>query len=64
MRLVRIALANVNATVGACRSNVDRAVDMARAAAADHATLVAMPEQVVEATPGRSVAGVRAGPTS
>lgn len=51
MRLVRIALANVNATVGACRSNVDRAIALARAAAADGATLVAMPEQVVGGYP-------------
>ena len=39
------------ATVGATRSNVDRAIAAARAAAADGATLVAMPEQVVGATP-------------
>jgi NAD+ synthase (glutamine-hydrolysing) len=51
MRLVRVALANVNATVGACRSNVERAIASARAAAADGATLVAMPEQVVGGYP-------------
>ncbi|MDP9000471.1 MAG: NAD(+) synthase [Myxococcota bacterium] len=51
MRLARIALANVNATVGACRSNVDRCINSARAAAADGATLVAMPEQVVGGYP-------------
>jgi predicted amidohydrolase len=51
MRLVRIALANVNSTVGACRSNVDRSISLARAAAADGATLVAMPEQVVGGYP-------------
>jgi NAD+ synthase (glutamine-hydrolysing) len=51
MKLVRVALANVNATVGACRSNVDRAIALARAAAADGATLVAMPEQVVGGYP-------------
>src|SRR3984893_3216392 len=51
MRLVRVALANVNATVGACRSNVDRSISIARAAAADGATLVAMPEQVVGGYP-------------
>ena len=42
MRLIRIAVASVNTTVGAVRSNVDRAVKMARAAAADGATLVAL----------------------
>ncbi len=51
MRLVRVALANVNATVGACRSNVDRAITLARAAAADGATIVAMPEQIVGGYP-------------
>jgi len=51
MRLVRVALANVNATVGACRSNVDRAVALARVAAADGATIVAMPEQVIGGYP-------------
>jgi len=39
MRLVRIALASVNATVGATTSNVDRAIAHAREAAADGATV-------------------------
>ena len=47
MRLVRIALANVNTTVGAFSDNVDRALVPARQAAAEGATLVAMPEQLV-----------------
>ncbi|MBX3190189.1 MAG: NAD(+) synthase [Labilithrix sp.] len=47
MRLVRIALANVNTTVGAVKSNVDRAVRLAREAAADGATLALFPEQLV-----------------
>ncbi len=47
MRLLRIAVVSVNSTVGAVRSNVDRCVDLVRAAAADGATLVALPEQVV-----------------
>lgn len=51
MRLVRVALASVNATVGACRSNVDRAIAMVRRAAADGATIVALPEQVVGGYP-------------
>ncbi|HXX70304.1 MAG TPA: NAD(+) synthase [Polyangiaceae bacterium] len=51
MRLVRVALANVNATVGACRSNVDRAVELARRAALDGVTVVAFPEQVVGGYP-------------
>lgn len=47
MRLIRIAIANVNTTVGAVRSNVDRAIRLARQAAEDGATLVALPEQLV-----------------
>lgn len=47
MRLVRIAVVSVNTTVGAVRSNVDRALELTRAAAADGATIVALPEQVV-----------------
>ncbi len=60
MRLVRIALANVNSTVGAVRSNVDRAVAAARAAAADGATLVAFPEQVVGGYPPEDLVQWRA----
>src|SRR5579863_2425595 len=51
MRLVRIALANVNSTVGACRSNVDRALALVRAAAEDGVTLVGLPEQVIGGYP-------------
>ena len=47
MRLIRIAIANVNTTVGAVRSNVDRAIALAKAAAADGATVVAFPEQLI-----------------
>jgi NAD+ synthase (glutamine-hydrolysing) len=47
MRLIRIAVANVNTTVGAVRSNVDRALAIARQADADAATIVAFPEQLV-----------------
>jgi NAD+ synthase (glutamine-hydrolysing) len=60
MRLVRVALANVNATVGACRSNVDSAVTLARAAAADRATLVVMPEQVIGGYPPEDLVQWRA----
>ena len=60
MRLVRIALANANATVGACRSNVDRAVALTRAAAADGATIVALPEQVVGGYPPEDLVQWRA----
>ena len=47
MRLIRIAVVNVNTTVGAVRSNVDRAVRLAREAAADGATLIALNEQLI-----------------
>ncbi len=60
MRLVRIALANVNSTVGACRSNVDRAVALARSAASDGATLVAMPEQLIGGYPPEDLVQWRA----
>jgi NAD+ synthase (glutamine-hydrolysing) len=51
MRLIRIALANVNTTVGAVTANVDRALRLADRAAADGATLVAFPEQLVSGYP-------------
>jgi NAD+ synthase (glutamine-hydrolysing) len=60
MRLVRIALANVNSTVGACRSNVDRAIALARAAAADGATVVALPEQLIGGYPPEDLVQWRA----
>jgi NAD+ synthase (glutamine-hydrolysing) len=60
MRLVRVALASVNATVGACKSNVDRAVAVVREAAADGATLVAMPEQVIGGYPPEDLVQWRA----
>ena len=47
MRLIRIALASVNTVVGAVRSNVDRAIAVAREAAADGATITVLPEQLV-----------------
>lgn len=47
MRLVRIAIANVNTTVGAVRGNTDRAIALAREAAHDGATLVAFGEQLI-----------------
>ncbi|HEY3822009.1 MAG TPA: NAD(+) synthase [Polyangiaceae bacterium] len=60
MRLVRIALASVNTTVGACRSNVERAVASARAAAADGATVVAFPEQLIGGYPPEDLVQWRA----
>lgn len=47
MRLIRIAVANVNTTVGAVHSNVDRAIALTKKAANDNATILAMPEQLI-----------------
>jgi len=60
MRLVRVALASVNTTVGACRSNVERSIAAARVAAQDGATLVAFPEQVVGGYPPEDLVQWRA----
>ncbi len=60
MRLMRLALANVNTTVGAVRSNVDRAIALAKSAAGDHATLVAFPEQLVSGYPPEDLVQWRA----
>ncbi len=60
MRLVRIALANVNTTVGAVRSNVDRASRLAREAVADRATFVVFPEQLVGGYPPEDLVQWRA----
>ena len=47
MRLVKLGIANVNATVGAVRSNTDRCIAQARALAAEGVTVAAFPEQVI-----------------
>jgi NAD+ synthase (glutamine-hydrolysing) len=60
MRLVRVALASVNTTVGACRSNVERAIAAASTAAADGATVVAFPEQLVGGYPPEDLVQWRA----
>jgi NAD+ synthase (glutamine-hydrolysing) len=60
MRLLRIAVANVNSTVGACRSNGDRVVSIATAAAQDGASLVAFPEQVIGGYPQEDLVQWRA----
>jgi NAD+ synthase (glutamine-hydrolysing) len=51
MRLVRLAIANVNTTVGAVGANVERAISLVRAAAADGATMIALPEQAIGGYP-------------
>lgn len=47
MRLVKIGVASVNATVGAIRSNGDRCIRLAAAMAEDGVTLGVFPEQVL-----------------
>ncbi len=51
MRLVRLASASINTTVGAPRANVDRAVAMAQRMAADGVTVAAFQEQLVGGYP-------------
>lgn len=47
MRLVKLAVAAVDTTVGAVVSNTDACIEMAHAMAADDVTLAAFPEQVI-----------------
>jgi NAD+ synthase (glutamine-hydrolysing) len=47
MRLVKLGIANVNPTVGAVRSNVDRVIEIAGAMSKASVTIAAFPEQVV-----------------
>jgi NAD+ synthase (glutamine-hydrolysing) len=55
MRLIQIALASVNPTVGSVRSNTDRCIRLAREAAAQGATVVALPEQVIGGYPAEDL---------
>jgi NAD+ synthase (glutamine-hydrolysing) len=47
MRLVKLGLGSVNATVGAVRSNTDRCIALAHAMAKDDVTVGVFPEQVI-----------------
>jgi NAD+ synthase (glutamine-hydrolysing) len=51
MRLIKLALASVNATVGAVRANTARVLEMARPMAEDGVTVGCFPEQVVGGYP-------------
>ena len=44
MRLIKIGLANANATVGAFTANVDQCVEMAHAMASEDVTVALFPE--------------------
>jgi NAD+ synthase (glutamine-hydrolysing) len=47
MQLLRIAIANANTTVGAVRSNTDRAIALVQRAAVENAGLIALGEQLI-----------------
>ncbi len=51
MRLIKIAIASVSPTVGAVRSNTDRVLELAAAAATEGVTLACFPEQVLGGYP-------------
>ena len=51
MRLIKIAVATTSPTVGAVRSNTNRVLEMAAAAADDDVTLACFPEQVIGGYP-------------
>jgi NAD+ synthase (glutamine-hydrolysing) len=55
VRLVRIGLACINPTVGAVESNVERALEQARALTKDAVTLAAYPEQVLGGYPAEDL---------
>ncbi len=51
MRLVKIGLGNINATVGAIDRNLDRMIAQARAMAEEQVTVATFPEQVIGGYP-------------
>jgi NAD+ synthase (glutamine-hydrolysing) len=55
MRLIKIALANVDTTVGAVRSNTDRALALARQMEHDDVTLGCFPEQMIGGYPAEDL---------
>lgn len=55
MRLIRIGIANLNTTVGAFRSNVDKLIENARRMADDDCTLGCFQEQVIGGYPAEDL---------
>ncbi|HEX4802861.1 MAG TPA: NAD(+) synthase, partial [Myxococcaceae bacterium] len=55
MRLVKIGVANVNTTVGAFESNVDRAIRLAQQMASDEVTLGVFQEQLIGGYPSEDL---------
>ena len=60
MRLIQIALGNVDATVGAVRANGDRLVSMAKEMAKGGATVGCFPEQAIGGYPPEDLVQWRA----
>ncbi len=60
MRLVKLAILNVDATVGAMRSNTDRCIELAHAAAEQQVSLAVFPEQVIAGYPAEDLVQWRA----
>ncbi len=60
MRLIKIAIASLDATVGAVRSNTDRMLEMAREMAAEDVTLGAFTEQSIGGYPAEDLVQWRA----
>lgn len=60
MRLIKVAVANANPTVGAVRSNTDKVLQLARAIGAEEATLACFPEQVIGGYPAEDLIQWRA----
>jgi NAD+ synthase (glutamine-hydrolysing) len=55
MRLAKLAIGNVNSTVGATGTNTDAVLAMVQASAADHVWLIAFPEQVIGGYPAEDL---------
>jgi NAD+ synthase (glutamine-hydrolysing) len=55
VRLVKIGLGNINATVGALDTNVDRMIEQARAMASEQVTIATFPEQVIGGYPAEDL---------
>jgi NAD+ synthase (glutamine-hydrolysing) len=60
MRLIKVAVANVNSTVGAVRSNTDRVLRLARSIGEEDTTLACFPEQVIGGYPAEDLIQWRA----
>ncbi len=55
MRLVKIGIGNINATVGALDTNVDRLIRQAQSMASEQVTIATFPEQVIGGYPAEDL---------